>query len=48
MLVTAPKGKSLRAYVNVPDRRKLTLGKLIIKRKAFPLRRTAGSSPWGN
>ena len=37
MLVTAPQGKSLRAYVNVPDRRRLILGKkIVIKRRAFP------------
>ena len=37
VLVTAPEGKSLRAYVNWPDRKKSILGKeLIIKRQAFP------------
>ena len=37
VLVTAPQGKRLRAYVNVPDRRNLILGKeLLIKRRSFP------------
>ena len=37
ILVTVPKGKSLRAYVNAPDVRKKFLGKqLIINRNAFP------------
>ena len=37
VLVTAPEGKGLRAYVNWPDTKKTILGKeLIIKRQAFP------------
>lgn len=37
ILVTAPKGKSLRVYVNAPGKRKTILGKeLIVSRKAFP------------
>ena len=37
VLVTALRGQSLRAYVNVPGRRKMILGKkLIISRKTFP------------
>ena len=37
VLVTAPQGKSLRAYVNAPGRRKCILGKeLLIKRRSFP------------
>ena len=37
VLVTCHKGRALRAYVNMPNRRKLILGKsLVIKRKLFP------------
>ena len=37
MLVRAPQGKRLRAYVSVPGRRKKILEKeLFISRKAFP------------
>ncbi len=37
VLVTAPQGKSLRAYVNAPGRRKHILEKeLLIKRRSFP------------
>jgi len=37
ILVTAPKGKGLRAYVNAAGRRKTILGKeLIVSRNAFP------------
>ena len=37
ILVTVPKGKSLRVYVNAPGKKKTMLGKpLIIKRSAFP------------
>ena len=37
VLVTAPEGKGLRAYVNWPDRKKTILGKeLIIKRPGLP------------
>ena len=37
VLVTAPEGKSLRAYINAPGRRNHMLGKaMLIKRKSFP------------
>ena len=37
VLVTAPQGKNLRAYVNMPGRRKLILGEpLLIPRRSFP------------
>ena len=37
VLVTAPDGKGLRAYVNWPERRNTILGKeLIIRRQSFP------------
>ena len=37
ILVTAPKGKSLRVYVNAPGKKKTILGNpLIISRNAFP------------
>jgi predicted transcriptional regulator len=37
ILVTAPKNKSLRVYVNAPGRKKTILGKTeIVKRTAFP------------
>jgi hypothetical protein len=37
VLVTVPKGKSLRVYINAPNVRSKYLGKeLVIKRKAFP------------
>jgi len=37
ILVTAPKGKSLRVYVNAPGKKKTILGKeLVVSRNAFP------------
>ncbi len=37
ILVTVPKGKSLRVYVNAPGKKKTILGKeLIVSRNAFP------------
>ena len=36
VLVTAPEGKSLRAYVNAPSKRGRILGRLLINRKLFP------------
>jgi len=37
LLVTAPKGRSLRAYVNKPGRKGMRLGKeLIVSRSGFP------------
>jgi len=34
--VTVPKGKSLRAYMDVPERRKMKLGEIIVPRNSFP------------
>ena len=37
VLVTAPAGRSLRAYINAPARRKTILGEsMVISRRAFP------------
>ena len=36
LLVTLPKGKSFRVYVNAPGKRKVALGEFLVPRKAFP------------
>ena len=46
VLVTAPQGKNLRVYVNMPGRRKLILGNpLLIPRRSFPDVLFVGSDP---
>ncbi len=46
VLVTAPQGKKLRAYVNMPSRRKRILGNpLLIPRRSFPDVLFVGSNP---
>ena len=38
LLVTATPGNSLRVYTNVPGKKKLKMGELVVKRKDFPNR----------
>ena len=36
VLVTATRGQSLRAYINMPGRKGFSLGKITVSRKSFP------------
>lgn len=36
VLVTVPKGKSCRVYMNAPGKRKKTLGEMVVARNRFP------------